>query len=516
MEDRITSGLYLELGDVDPDRYAQHRAPELLARPGVDRVTWWANNVPGRGELPMLVPDGTLLGVAEVDDRFVAPEPLPRTTARLFRHHPRPSQGILTGGPTTGLLVVWISPSAPEHAQALRDWGDFVHIRHIAAASSPASPTSPRTATPPGTTRTSCTSTSSTPRTPRPPTWGWPATWPGTSGGRAPRRSHEWADWEAARGPGRLLQHLPPARRLSPARRTAGRRTARHRTARHRGLTGHGLRPGRQAASARHAHHAEPSRAHERHGLRRDDPAARGPRGGQRRQRHPGGGPHRRRRGVLLGRGPRGRRGHPQHRRAHAHDDRPALDGAARRRHPGAAQDAPAGHRGRERAGHRRWLLPRRRLRHPRCLARRLLPRRGGQQRPHLERARPQLPAAPGGGLVARLRHHAHRSRRRRGGGGPHRARVAGGAAATSSSTPPTRSPSASSASPGWASSSPSACCGRASTRAACTATWTTRAPPSCTFGSPPRTSRRPCGPGANGGRRTSATDGATQRHKPR
>jgi len=137
VEDRVTTGLYLELGDVDPGHYATGRAPELLARPGVDRVTWWANNVPGRDELPMLVPEGTLLGVAEVDDRFVAPEPHPRTTARLFRRYPRPSQGILTGAPTTGLLVVWISPSAPERTQALRDWGDFVHIRHIAAAALP-------------------------------------------------------------------------------------------------------------------------------------------------------------------------------------------------------------------------------------------------------------------------------------------------------------------------------------------------------------------------------------------
>ena len=137
MEDRITSGLYLELGDVDPEHYAAERAPELLARPGVDRVTWWHNNVPGRTELPMAVPDGTLLGVAEVNDHFVAPEPQRDTTARLFRRFARPSQGILTGLPTTGLLVVWISPKSPEHTQALRDWGDFVHIRHIAAAAIP-------------------------------------------------------------------------------------------------------------------------------------------------------------------------------------------------------------------------------------------------------------------------------------------------------------------------------------------------------------------------------------------
>jgi hypothetical protein len=137
VEDRITTGLYLELGDVDPDRYATQRAPELLARPGVDRVTWWANNVPGRDELPMAIDDGTLLGVAEVDESFVAPDPLPGTTARAFRRTPRPSQGVLTGTPTTGLLVVWISPRSPENTGALRDWGDFVHIRHIAAAAIP-------------------------------------------------------------------------------------------------------------------------------------------------------------------------------------------------------------------------------------------------------------------------------------------------------------------------------------------------------------------------------------------
>jgi hypothetical protein len=137
VEDRVTTGLYLELGDLDPDRYAARRAPELLARAGVERVTWWKNNVPRRTELPMAVDDGTVLGVAEVDQSFVAPDPLPGATARLFGRTSRPSQGILSGAPTTGLLVVWISPQSPAHDRALRDWGDFVHIRHIAAAAIP-------------------------------------------------------------------------------------------------------------------------------------------------------------------------------------------------------------------------------------------------------------------------------------------------------------------------------------------------------------------------------------------
>jgi hypothetical protein len=137
VEDRVTPGLYLELGDLDAPRYAVERAPELLSRPGVDRVTWWHTSVPGRTELPMAVPDGTLLGVVECDGSFSPPDPLPGTTARHFRRFPRPSQGILTGDPTTGLLVVWISPRSPGHTRALRDWGDFVHIRHIAAAAIP-------------------------------------------------------------------------------------------------------------------------------------------------------------------------------------------------------------------------------------------------------------------------------------------------------------------------------------------------------------------------------------------
>ena len=72
-----------------------------------------------------------------MDDDFVAPPAPPGTTARHFRRYPRPSQGILTGRRTNGLLVVWISPKLEHDAQRLRDWGDFVHIRHIAAAGLP-------------------------------------------------------------------------------------------------------------------------------------------------------------------------------------------------------------------------------------------------------------------------------------------------------------------------------------------------------------------------------------------
>jgi|SRR5271166_4194709 len=136
MEDRRTEGLYLELGTIDPALYA-NRAAHLARRPGVTRVSWWANCVPGRTDLPMKVTDGSLLGVTEVDGSFDAPGAAEGMIVHQFRCHPRPSQGILTGRPTTGLMLVWISPREPGLAQTLRDWGDFVHIRHIAAAGIP-------------------------------------------------------------------------------------------------------------------------------------------------------------------------------------------------------------------------------------------------------------------------------------------------------------------------------------------------------------------------------------------
>ena len=85
----------------------------------------------------MRIADGSMLTVAELTAGFSIPEAPDTATAHCFRRHPRPSQGVLTGRPTTGLLLVWISPRLPELAQGLRDWGDFVHIRHIADAGIP-------------------------------------------------------------------------------------------------------------------------------------------------------------------------------------------------------------------------------------------------------------------------------------------------------------------------------------------------------------------------------------------
>ncbi|MHB8466997.1 MAG: hypothetical protein ACYDH6_15060 [Acidimicrobiales bacterium] len=136
MEDRQTPGLYLELVDADPSALGPRRSAHLATLAGVDRVSWWTNLAPGRDELPMKVPDGRLLVVAEVDDSFGPPTDADGTAVH-FRRYPRPGQGCLTGRPTIGLLVVWISPKEESLAQPLRDWADFVHIRHIAAAGVP-------------------------------------------------------------------------------------------------------------------------------------------------------------------------------------------------------------------------------------------------------------------------------------------------------------------------------------------------------------------------------------------
>jgi hypothetical protein len=136
VEDRETSRLFLELGTGSGADGAE-RAAALVGEPAVLRASWWSNCLPGRTELPMRITDGDLLVVAELTEDGEAPGPRPDSTAFTFRRHRRPSQGILTGCATTGLLVVWITPRTPDMAANLRDWGDFVHIRHIAAAGIP-------------------------------------------------------------------------------------------------------------------------------------------------------------------------------------------------------------------------------------------------------------------------------------------------------------------------------------------------------------------------------------------
>jgi len=137
VEDRHTAGLYLEMTDLSADAYAAKRVPVMLEQCGVERATWWENVKRDRDDLPRVLPEFDLLGVYEVDDSFVAPEPTDGMTGHHFRRTPRPGQGSLTGNPTIGLSLVLISPTEPRRAQELRDWADFVHIRHIAEVGVP-------------------------------------------------------------------------------------------------------------------------------------------------------------------------------------------------------------------------------------------------------------------------------------------------------------------------------------------------------------------------------------------
>jgi hypothetical protein len=137
VEDRETPFLYLEMSDTPGDQYAATRVDDVLARGNVARATWWENACRDRTDLPRRLPEFSLLGVYEVGDGFTAPSTPHGITGHHFGRTPRPGQGSLTGLPTLGLMLVLISPRQPDQAQALRDWADFVHIRHIAEAGVP-------------------------------------------------------------------------------------------------------------------------------------------------------------------------------------------------------------------------------------------------------------------------------------------------------------------------------------------------------------------------------------------
>ena len=136
MEDRITPTLYLELCDMAPEDYAGSRAKAVLELAGVERASWWRNLRPGRDDFGpdfrFTVDDFQTLGLFEAGADFAPPSPPEGVRGLHFRHFPRPGQGFLTGSPTLGLMLVLISPRDGSGAQALRDWGDFVHLPPLA------------------------------------------------------------------------------------------------------------------------------------------------------------------------------------------------------------------------------------------------------------------------------------------------------------------------------------------------------------------------------------------------
>ena len=137
VEDRHTAGLYLEMTDRPVEAYVAERVPELLALPAVERATWWRNVKRDRDDLPRVLPEFDHLAVYEVGDAFTPPATPAGVGGHHFRRYRRPGQGTLSGRPTIGLSLVLISPRQPDQAQELRDWADFVHIRHIAEVAVP-------------------------------------------------------------------------------------------------------------------------------------------------------------------------------------------------------------------------------------------------------------------------------------------------------------------------------------------------------------------------------------------
>ena len=136
MEDRLTPILQLELCDLAPEPWLRERGAALLALGGVERASAWTNCAPGRSDLPRTLREFRTLGVVEAQARFASAAPPPGVVVHQFRQV-RPGQGVLTGRNTRGLELVLISPKNEAGARALRDWADFVHIRHIAAAAVP-------------------------------------------------------------------------------------------------------------------------------------------------------------------------------------------------------------------------------------------------------------------------------------------------------------------------------------------------------------------------------------------
>ncbi|MGE4651455.1 MAG: hypothetical protein AAEJ53_11260 [Myxococcota bacterium] len=136
MEDRINPVLYLEMSDAEPTRYHATRTPEVMALPGVERMTLFSNLHYQRKDFEpdfiFRVQDFRTLAVFEANSHFQAPE-LPEGLRGLhFLHYPRPAQGFLSEEPTKGLMLVLISAREESGAQALRDWADFVHLPPLA------------------------------------------------------------------------------------------------------------------------------------------------------------------------------------------------------------------------------------------------------------------------------------------------------------------------------------------------------------------------------------------------
>lgn len=120
--------------DASPGEYHDRRVPVW----GDARVSLFVNERRDRDDLPRTLAEFDTLAVIEVERATPMPgdDPMILHSFRFIRT-PRPGQGSLTGEATNGLQLVLISPRQAEAGQDLRDWADFIHIRHIADAAVP-------------------------------------------------------------------------------------------------------------------------------------------------------------------------------------------------------------------------------------------------------------------------------------------------------------------------------------------------------------------------------------------
>ncbi|MCU1448522.1 MAG: hypothetical protein JWP02_692 [Acidimicrobiales bacterium] len=132
MEDRIDAGLWLQTADTPPMLSAGAVHPGSgHGNSTLEASSWWENACPDRTDLPRKLDEFAFLAISEVAAGF---RPSDESAGWHFRRTPRPGQGVLSGRPTRGLLVVLVGVRSPDQAQAFRDWADFTHIRHIAAS----------------------------------------------------------------------------------------------------------------------------------------------------------------------------------------------------------------------------------------------------------------------------------------------------------------------------------------------------------------------------------------------
>lgn len=142
MHSRLTPWVVLDLSPRQPGEYADSRLRSLAVASQARYASCWANAHPDRDDLPRTLGgagDFLSLGVYEFERPPFAPPGMQEEDGAMltFRRYPRPAQGRLTGQATTGLLIVLIHPREGRGAQELRDWSDFVHLRHIAEATVP-------------------------------------------------------------------------------------------------------------------------------------------------------------------------------------------------------------------------------------------------------------------------------------------------------------------------------------------------------------------------------------------